>query len=120
VCAEIRAPGWLESVLDPRRCVIFLDTDGIGAGAALEEGLRPGDERECTSSVTNPVEARLVCQLVSAMVLCGTPHSALAVISPLRSQLKLIRETMAHIRRVEVNTVDKFQVGGRVGGGECD
>jgi DNA replication ATP-dependent helicase Dna2 len=50
-----------------------------------------------------------VSQLVTALVLCGVRAERLAVISPLRSQLKLLRRELQHIKRLEVNTVDKLQ-----------
>lgn len=46
------------------------------------------------------------------MLLAGVKPEAVAVISPLRAQLKLLRREMGHLKRIEVNTVDKYQVGG--------
>jgi DNA replication ATP-dependent helicase Dna2 len=48
-------------------------------------------------------------QVVTGMLLAGVKPEAVAVISPLRAQLKLLRREMGHLRRVEVNTVDKYQ-----------
>ncbi len=64
---------------------------------------------DCPSNLTNPTEARLVAQLVTALVLGGVRAERVAVISPLRSQLKLLRRQLQHIKRLEVNTVDKLQ-----------
>ena len=101
--------GWLESVLDPSRRVVFMDTDGIRQ-EALEEGwLRKGKDQESLANLTNPTESRLVCQLVTGLVLSGIRPNSIAVISPLRSQNKLLRRELAHVRGVEVNTVDKYQ-----------
>jgi hypothetical protein len=123
----------LEECFVPHRSVLFLDTDGISP-APLEDGLVSkkeeeeaeedfeGDEvareekrrkrkrdRECPSNLTNPTEARLVAQLVTALVLGGVRAERVAVISPLRSQLKLLRRQLQHVKRLEVNTVDKLQ-----------
>jgi len=125
--------GWLEECFVPHRSVLFLDTDGISP-APLEDGLVSkkeeeeaeeeieGDEvareekrrkrkrdRESPSNLTNPTEARLVAQLVTALVLGGVRAERVAVISPLRSQLKLLRRQLQHVKRLEVNTVDKLQ-----------
>lgn len=66
-------PSWLEDILRPNRCVIFLNTDNLLAServeegeeqlVSLEKGLVPGSDRECSSNLTNPTEARLVCQV---------------------------------------------------------
>jgi len=134
VCAEEEnGPGWLEGCFVSHRSVLFLDTDGISP-APLEDGLVSrneeeeteqeikGDEatregkrckrkrdRECPSNLTNPTEARLVAQLVTALVIGGVRAERVAVISPLRSQLKLLRRQLQHVKRLEINTVDKLQ-----------
>eukprot|EP00624_Nannochloropsis_granulata_P004146 evm.model.NODE_30790_length_18481_cov_18.195553.8 len=134
LCAgEGNGVGWLEGCFVPHRSVLFLDTDGISP-TPLEDGLVPkkgeeeaeeeieGDEvarkekrckrkqdRECPSNLTNPTEARLVAQLVTALVVGGVRAERVAVISPLRSQLKLLRRQLQHVKRLEVNTVDKLQ-----------
>jgi len=105
-------PAWLEQCLDPQRAVVFLDTDGIGPDP-LEDGLVPfgasDRDRDCPSNLTNPTEVRLVGQLVTALVVAGLRPEKLAVISPLRSQLKRLKRDLAHIKRLEINTVDKLQ-----------
>ncbi|TFJ86018.1 hypothetical protein NSK_002838 [Nannochloropsis salina CCMP1776] len=66
-------------------------------------------DQTCPSNLTNPTEARLVAQLVTALVLGGVPAENVAVISPLRSQLKLLRRRLQHVKNLEINTVDKLQ-----------
>jgi len=92
--------GWLEDVLSPPRRVVFLDTDSV----------RKGGEKESLANLTNPTEIRLVCQLVTGLVLAGIRPRSIAVLSPLRSQNMLLRRELSHVRGVEVNTVDKMQV----------
>ena len=105
-------PSWLERCLEPQRAVVFLDTDGISPDP-LEDGLVPlgASDRDCDcpSNLTNPTEVRLVGQLVTALVVAGLRPEKLVVISPLRSQLKRLKRDLAHIRRLEINTVDKLQ-----------
>lgn len=105
-------PSWLERCLEPQRAVVFLDTDGVSPDP-LEDGLVPlgasDRDRDCPSNLTNPTEVRLVGQLVTALVVAGLRPERLAVISPLRSQLKRLKRDLAHIRRLEINTVDKLQ-----------
>ncbi|KAJ3036787.1 Tripartite DNA replication factor [Rhizophlyctis rosea] len=94
-----RAGGcWVREVIDPRRSVVFVDTDGI---PALES--RPGD------LVQNDIEAELVHQVVSTLITCDVVESSIGIISPYRSQLKLISNKLKPYAGLEINTVDRYQ-----------
>ncbi|KAJ3013117.1 Tripartite DNA replication factor [Thoreauomyces humboldtii] len=80
------------------RRVVFVNTDDV---PALDT--RPGD------LVQNDIEALLLHQTVETLVACGVQESAIGVISPYRSQLKIINQLLKHRPSIDVLTVDKFQ-----------
>lgn len=111
------SPHWLRDVLDPqysnpfisyiRRKVIFLDTDKVPApDSRIGEVLRNETEAELVSLVSYPF--RLTLKMTNALLLCGVKTSSLGVISPYRSQLKLLRSLISN-SALEIHTVDKFQ-----------
>ena len=114
----VGAPPWLERVLRPETRVIFLDTDSsestgkpTGAGApALEMRTTEGDD----GVVENRAEADIVTDVIVALLESSVDARDIGVISPLRSQLRLVRRCLkargdARTDGVEVDTVDRFQ-----------
>jgi DNA replication ATP-dependent helicase Dna2 len=91
---------WLAQVLDPARKALLIDTD---ATTAMES--RTGD------LVENPGEAKIISEIVHAMVSSGVSPHDIAVITPYRQQIKLLTHTL--LRRghpdVEILTADKSQ-----------
>ncbi len=78
----------------------FIDT----AGAGYDEELEPdGDSRR------NPREANLVAARVRALVEAGVPPRDIGVITPYAAQVRLLREKLATIEDLEIDTVDGFQ-----------
>ncbi|RKO85155.1 AAA domain-containing protein, partial [Blyttiomyces helicus] len=78
--------------------VLFIDTDAV---PALES--RPG------SLVQNEVEVELVFQTIETLIASGVDEAALGIISPYRSQLRLIETRFKHRPGIEILTVDRFQ-----------
>ncbi|TPX63675.1 hypothetical protein SpCBS45565_g06433 [Spizellomyces sp. 'palustris'] len=89
---------WIRDIVEPRRRVVFVNTDEVPAPDS-----RPGD------LVQNDIEAILVHQIVECLIACGVEETALGVISPYRSQLKVIGQFLKHRTNVAIHTVDKFQ-----------
>ncbi len=81
---------WLREAVDPSRKVVFINTDGLRpASLELAQGQR----------ITNPTEARICYQLVTALVGCGVDVSEMGVITVYRSQLHLLRHVLSHQQR---------------------
>jgi DNA replication ATP-dependent helicase Dna2 len=76
--------------------VLFLDSDAV-----------PAFETRTGDALKNDTEATLVRLIVNALLVCGVPTSSIGVISPYRTQLKIIRHNL--VNSIEVHTVDKFQ-----------
>ncbi|KAG8903280.1 Tripartite DNA replication factor, partial [Tulasnella sp. 408] len=89
---------WIESVLDPSRKSVFLDTDVMQARES-----RKGD------LVQNEVEAQLIHQLVSTLVATGIPQSQIGIISPYRQQIKHLCHIFEDMPDVEILTADRSQ-----------
>lgn len=94
--AEVLSPG--AGVDAPP--VVFLDT----AGKGFEESKAPG-----TESLRNEGEAELVVARARALLAAGLTPGELAVITPYRAQAALLRERLADVEDVEVDTIDAFQ-----------
>jgi ATP-dependent RNA/DNA helicase IGHMBP2 len=80
--------------------LLLLDT----AGKGFEETEAPG-----TKSLRNEGEAELIIDRARALLAAGVPATELAVISPYRAQAALIRERLADVEQLEVDTIDAFQ-----------
>ncbi|CAH0481972.1 unnamed protein product [Peronospora belbahrii] len=111
---------WPIQMLTKKQGVVFLNTDTMGGvtveslGAAL---MGTNGRRR----MENIVEAQLVAGLVELLVLGSVPAEEIAIISPFRSQVALIRQHLtgvAAFRRagafdwihlIEVSTIDKYQ-----------
>ncbi|KAK7350768.1 hypothetical protein VNO77_09705 [Canavalia gladiata] len=88
---------WLEDVLNPRRPVIFIDTDKL---PALEER----DQK----IVNNPIEAHIIAEVAKELVKNGIKKEHIGIITPYNSQANLIRHA-ACMTSLEIHTIDKYQ-----------
>ncbi|KAG0000757.1 Tripartite DNA replication factor [Entomortierella chlamydospora] len=89
---------WLERVLDPKRSVIFIDTDDL-----------PAHEVQVGNSTQNPTEALLVLQLTEALISGGISEQNIGVISVLRAQLKVLSQVLRARPLLDIHTVDRYQ-----------
>ena len=80
--------------------ITFLDTAGASYDEALEED---------TGSRKNPQEAALTAKKVRALVAAGVTPSRIGVIAPYRAQVRLLRDRLADLPGLEVDSVDGFQ-----------
>ncbi len=80
--------------------MLLLDT----AGKGFDESKAPG-----TESLRNEGEAELIVARARALLKAGVPPEEVAVISPYRAQAALIREQLADLETLEVDTIDAFQ-----------
>ncbi len=80
--------------------VRFIDT----AGAGYDE-----EQEEDTESRFNRREAALAAKQVRALLAAGLAAEQVAVITPYRGQVRLLRELLAEHRELEIDSVDGFQ-----------
>ncbi len=80
--------------------VQFIDT----AGASYDEELE-----EDTGSRRNVQEAALAVKKVRALLAAGVAASQIGVITPYRAQVRLLRERLANVDGLEIDSVDGFQ-----------
>ncbi len=80
--------------------VQFIDT----AGASYDEELE-----EDTGSRRNVQEAALAVKKVRALLALGVPSTQIGVITPYRAQVRLLRERLADVAGLEIDSVDGFQ-----------
>ncbi|KAF9902786.1 Tripartite DNA replication factor [Linnemannia zychae] len=92
------SPCWLEQALDPRRSVIFIDTDHV-----------PAHEVQVGNSTQNPTEALLIQQLTEALISGGIAEDDIGIISVLRAQLKILSRLMKSRPLLDIHTVDRYQ-----------
>ncbi|KAF9141112.1 Tripartite DNA replication factor [Mortierella sp. GBA39] len=91
-------PCWLEQALDPRRSVIFIDTD-----------LVPAHEVQVGNSTQNPTEALFIQQLTEALISGGVSEDDIGIISVLRAQLKILSRLLRSRPQLDIHTVDRYQ-----------
>ncbi|KAF8979793.1 Tripartite DNA replication factor [Entomortierella lignicola] len=89
---------WLEQVLDPKRSVVFIDTDDL-----------PAHEVQVGNSTQNPTEALLIHQLIEALTSSGISEENIGVISVLRAQLKILSRLLRARPLLDIHTVDRYQ-----------
>ncbi|MCU0702773.1 MAG: AAA domain-containing protein [Fimbriiglobus sp.] len=82
------------------RPVRFIDT----AGAGFDE-----EREEDSGSRHNPGEAERVVMVVRGWLAAGVPANVIGVITPYRAQVRKLRERLADVPMVEVDSVDGFQ-----------
>ena len=92
---------WLADLLDPATKACFLDTDThIPASRESAAGNR----------IVNPLEAKIVTQLVSALLAIGISGNEIGVMTHYRSQLAVLKHEMKGLDQgVEMHTCDRFQ-----------
>ncbi|HEX6812984.1 MAG TPA: IGHMBP2 family helicase [Planctomycetota bacterium] len=78
----------------------FVDTAGCGHEETV------GDDE---GSKSNPGEARLVVQVVTALREAGVPATAIAVVTPYNAQVQLLRTRLSTDDGLEIGTVDGLQ-----------
>jgi DNA replication ATP-dependent helicase Dna2 len=102
---------WLADLVHPSARVRFVDTDAL---------LPDSREQAKGNRIVNPCEARVVAQLVRALIAVGVPPSSIGVVTHYRSQLALLKHTLratgtssimsgAAAAEVEMHTADRFQ-----------
>ncbi|KWU43439.1 Dna2-domain-containing protein, partial [Rhodotorula sp. JG-1b] len=92
------APLWVQEILDPKRSVVFVDTDAL-----------PARERRDQSLIDNASETALVKELVAGLVNARVAEEDIAVITPYRQQVKLVVHELSGLSGVEVLTADRSQ-----------
>jgi DNA replication ATP-dependent helicase Dna2 len=100
-CTSWASPScWLQYLLDPEARVRFINTD-----------LLPDSREESKGNRTvNPTEARVVTQLVDALLTVGVPASEIGVMTHYRSQLSLLKHNLrGYGPNIELHTADRFQ-----------
>ncbi|KAK7743988.1 DNA replication endonuclease-helicase Dna2 [Diatrype stigma] len=91
---------WLRSLIDPEARVLFVNTDSLPSSREEAKGNR----------IVNPTEARIVTQLVDALLDVGVPASEIGVMTHYRSQLSLLKHGLRrHGSSIELHTADRFQ-----------
>ena len=96
---------FITRVILPGQPVVFIDTDSV-----------PFLELQTSRYMSNPSEAGLVAELLCSLLQGGVDCNSIGIISPYRHQLNVIKDAIRDIcpqvdlTRVEVNTVDKYQV----------
>ncbi|AEO64259.1 uncharacterized protein THITE_131345 [Thermothielavioides terrestris NRRL 8126] len=96
---------WLADLLCPSARVRFVNTDAL---------LPASREQAKGNRIVNPCEARVVAQLVDALLAAGVPASEIGVVTHYRSQLALLKHTLRALGGggagdVEMHTADRFQ-----------
>jgi hypothetical protein len=101
-------PDWLVHVLDPRKRVLFLNTD---AAQDRAREFRCGQE-----SICNYFEASIIVRIVEALDDMGIERQHIGITSPLRAQVSLIQNQFHQGQRIrnagtlpECRTIDQFQ-----------
>ena len=80
--------------------VQFIDTAGAGYDEELEED---------TGSRRNVQETALAVKKVRALLAAGVGPELIGVITPYRAQVRLLRERLADVSGLEIDSVDGFQ-----------
>lgn len=99
-CAMGSAACWLRDLVRPETRVAFVNTDAIDGSREEAKGNR----------IVNPCEARLVAQLVEALLTVGVAASDIGVMTHYRSQLSLLKHQLRGVKgAIEMHTADRFQ-----------
>ncbi|KAK4141106.1 uncharacterized protein C8A04DRAFT_14358 [Dichotomopilus funicola] len=98
---------WLADLIHPSAHVRFVNTDAL---------LPHAREQAKGNRIVNPCEARIVAQLVDALLAVGVPAAEIGVVTHYRSQLALLRHVMRGVgsattaaHDIEMHTADRFQ-----------
>ncbi|KAL7460386.1 hypothetical protein ACHAXS_000839, partial [Conticribra weissflogii] len=102
---------WLKRAINPDEPVVFLDTDGKSRnmqGSVISNfvGLE-------SDGPINEFELSIIRNIIQALTLSGLNASSIGVITPFRSQLRLLNEDL-YIKQckndgLELSTIDRFQ-----------
>ncbi|KAK7703639.1 DNA replication endonuclease-helicase Dna2 [Diaporthe eres] len=94
---------WLRDLVNPETRVSFVNTDALPSSREEAKGNR----------IVNPCEARIVVQLVDALISVGVPASEIGVMTHYRSQLSMLKHGLrghgANSGGIEMHTADRFQ-----------
>lgn len=94
---------WLRDLVDPETRVSFVNTDALPSSREEAKGNR----------IVNPCEARIVVQLVDALLTVGVPAPEIGVMTHYRSQLSLLKHGLRghgnDTGGIEMHTADRFQ-----------
>ncbi|CCC09829.1 unnamed protein product [Sordaria macrospora k-hell] len=109
---------WLRDLLDPSARVRFINTDSLLPHSREEKSTRG-------QRIINPLESRIVCQLVDSLLTVGVPASEIGVMTHYRSQLALLKHNLKNTlggsagairagvkvgaEEIEMHTADRFQ-----------
>ena len=88
---------WVGLAIDPAHPVMYLNTDSLNAR-----------ESKNHDQIVNRVESQLVSHLIQGLIACGVKDTDIGVISPYRSQLKVIQQDLKN-PQILVDTADKYQ-----------
>lgn len=94
-------PCWLRDMVDPGTRVSFINTDALPSSREEAKGSR----------IVNSCEARIVVQLVDALLTVGVPASEIGVMTHYRSQLSQLKHGLRGHGNgaIEMHTADRFQ-----------
>lgn len=92
----IKADGWLKEVLDPRRPLVWIQTDtGVMEWCKIKKGRVEG------ASGANTIEAAVATKVYDSASLSGIPSANMAIITTYRAQANLIREAVRELKKAE-------------------
>jgi len=94
---------FLHEMVRPEARVRFIDTDAL---------LPLSREEAKGNRIVNPCEARIVSQLVEALLTAGVPADEIGVMTHYRSQLNLLKHSLRFASpagQIEMHTADRFQ-----------
>lgn len=90
---------WLDTVLDEKRKVLFLNHDKVG----------DCQETKYKNNIENTKEAELIRQIVEGLLACGVSEDSIGIMSFYRAQLRRLNRTLASHPNIEKLTADQFQ-----------
>ena len=85
--------------------LMLIDSSGYGSEAHEDKAIEENDEPE---SKKNSFEAKLICKHIEILLMHGIKPIDIAIISPYRAQIQLLRELINN-HKIEIGTVDGFQ-----------
>jgi superfamily I DNA and/or RNA helicase len=92
-------PNTTRDYLRPRPPVVLLDTSDL----SVQE-----QKKDESHSIYNPEEAKVVNTIVNDLLASGLQHSHIAVVSPYKAQVELLRSKRQE-NSIQIDTIDGFQ-----------
>ncbi|EGW30274.1 uncharacterized protein SPAPADRAFT_63122 [Spathaspora passalidarum NRRL Y-27907] len=89
---------WMDNIFNPKNKVLFLDHDQLDASESV-----------VGETVQNSAEAKLIYQIVEALVLAGVDQDKIGVMSFYKAQLRLLKRLLSSKTEVEILTADQYQ-----------